>query len=120
MRRRPQHAADSGDGVTERWFRLGVPCCDVWTQDVRGAASQAIGPHGDQREQREQRRGGAQDRQVRPLPLRLHAEMGPHFLKRGLDAQPATILGWLRVEIGAEKRGWLMLAGWVTDQNPAD
>src|SRR6202020_163933 len=26
----------------------------------------------------------------------------------------------LRVEVGAKKRGWLMLAGWVTDQNPAD
>ena len=56
--------------------------------------------------------------------LRLHAEMGPHFLERGFRAptrdEPAEDGGGLRIEIGAEKRGWLMLTGWVTDQNPAD
>ena len=56
--------------------------------------------------------------------LRLHAEMGPHFLERGFHAptrdEPAKDGGGLRIEIGAEKRGRLMLAGWVTDQNPVD
>ena len=56
--------------------------------------------------------------------LRLHAEMGPHFLERGFHpptrGEPAADGGGLRVEIGTEKRGWLMLTGWVTDQNPAD
>src|ERR1700744_1839019 len=50
--------------------------------------------------------------------------MGPHFLERGLHAptqdEPAEDGGGLRSEIGAEKCGRLMLAGRVTDQDPAD
>ena len=68
--------------------------------------------------------GGAQDRQIRPLPLRLHAKMGPHLLECGLHPpardEPAEDGGGLRIEIGAEERGRPVRAGWVADQHPAD
>ncbi len=35
----------------------------------------------DQRKEREQRRGGAQDGKVGPLPLRLHAQMSAYLMK---------------------------------------
>ena len=48
IRRRPQHAADSDDGVTERWLRHAASRCAIRTQCLRGVARQAIGPHSDQ------------------------------------------------------------------------
>jgi hypothetical protein len=86
--------------------------------------NQMIGPDGDQGEQSEQRWCCAQDGEVRPLPLRFHAEMHARFLKRCFHApardEPAENLLWPGCEIGAEKGLWFALAGRIADQHPPD
>jgi hypothetical protein len=44
---------------------------------------QTAGPHGDQREQPEQCRGGPEYGEVGPLALGFDAKMGAYFLKGG-------------------------------------
>lgn len=85
---------------------------------------QAISPHGDQRDQAGQCRGGAQDRRVRPLrcastPRWARTSWNVVSTRQRRTNQPRMVAG-CTIEIGAEKRGWLIPAGWVTDQNPAD
>jgi hypothetical protein len=72
----------------------------------------------------EQCRRGAQDGQVRPLPLGLDAEMPADFLERRLGAPTRNETGRdvrrLIGEVGAEEGLRLALAGGITDQHPAD
>jgi hypothetical protein len=79
---------------------------------------------GHQREQAEQRRGGAGDRQVRPLPLRLHAEVLPCFLEGDLQLpaldEPRQDLLGRRLRVGAEQGLRLELAPRIADQHPAE
>ena len=89
-------------------------------RETAGEALYSGDSHGCERVKWMERRAVRRNRSL----LRLHAEMGPHFLERGFRAptrdETAEDGGGLRIEIGAEKRGWLTLTGWVTDQNPAD
>ena len=56
-----------------------------------GLAHQSVHPKGHQRVEAKQRRCRAQDGQVRPLPLRLDAQMLSNFLERVGDILPINI-----------------------------
>ncbi len=63
---------------------------------------------GDQRKEREQGRGGAQDGKIGPLPLRLHAQMSTDLMKSDfqLPSQNKPLQDGLSrsLLIGAQKR----------------
>lgn len=80
-------------------------------------------PRGDGREQPEQRRRGAGDGGVRPLPPRRHAEMPPGLRERHLHRpapdEPARALSRLRAEVGARGAWGAERAGGIPHQHPA-
>ena len=61
--------------------------------------------HGHERKEAQQGRGGARNGQIRPLPLRLDAQMSTHFMKGDLDRpaqdKPLEDLDSLCLLIGA-------------------
>ena len=59
--------------------------------DGAGFLRQSVRPDGHQRVEPKQRRCRAQDGQVRPLPLRLDAQMLSYFLERVGDILPINI-----------------------------
>jgi hypothetical protein len=66
-----------------------------------------VGEEGYEREQAQQRRGGAPYSHLRELPLRLYPEMPPRFLEGRLylptqDKPPKDLLG-LGTKIGAQQ-----------------
>jgi hypothetical protein len=68
-------------------------------------------PEGNEREQAQQRRGGAHDREAGPLTLRFDTEMGTNFLKGNLQLptrdEPLQDVDGSRIEIGTEEGlGW--------------
>ena len=67
-----------------------------------------IGPERHQREQAQQRWRGAGNRLVRPLALRLHAEMAAHLRKRHLDRpaphEPAQDVHRIGLQIRAQEK----------------
>ena len=63
--------SNESEGVAEGWIGFGIPANAVRWHAV--VTLDAAGPERDQREQAEQGRSGAQDREIRPLPLGLDA-----------------------------------------------
>jgi hypothetical protein len=66
------------------------------------AAVAGTSPEGNEREQAQQRRGGAYDREAGPLTLRFDTEMGMNFLKGNLPRQRET--NHWRILTGAASR----------------
>jgi len=87
----PEFAAYGGKSIGERWPDLRIPRS---FQDVlRGAVWEAVlCEQRHQREQPEERWGGATDRRIRPLPLRLQTEVTMCFLEglRFVSSKPAA------------------------------
>jgi len=75
----PKGVTNRSDGVTERGQRFGIPRGLTRNEGVTVFLSQMMGKQGDQREQAKQGWGGARNGLVRPLPLRLDAEMLADF-----------------------------------------
>ena len=74
----PELPPHRGKGIGKGWPRFVVPSGRA---DGRaGAGVEARGEQRDDREQREQAGRGAPDRPVRPLALRLDAEMIAHLM----------------------------------------
>ncbi len=69
---------------------------------------QLLGKNGDERKQTEQSRSGAQDRQIRPLALGLHAQMSTHFMEGDFDRptqnKPFDDLESIGLLLGTEQR----------------
>ena len=103
--------------------------CDFGYQAAVAGTSGRVGcevvrPEGDEREQAEQRRGGAHNRKVGPLALGFDAEMGAGFLEGDLELpardEPLEDIDGSGVEIGAEEGLRLELAERIADQQPAN
>ena len=75
MQRAPQRAADGGNGVAESGIVFPVPGSSLCAQGANRRRRELTGPERYRPKQAEQDRGGAQDGQIRPLPLGLDAEM---------------------------------------------
>src|SRR6202166_2929336 len=92
--------------------------------DGAGFLRQSVRPDGHQRVESKQRRCRAQDGQVRPLPLRLDAQMLSYFLEGCLDPPAAyealEDCGGLEVKVGAKECLRVTLAGRIAHQHPAD
>ena len=95
---------NEGEGVAEGWIGLGIPAAAI--QRYARFTLDPVGPEGDQGEQAEQGRGGAQDREVGPLPLGLDAEVAANLGQRDLDPpapdEPAQDRRGLGIEVGAQ------------------
>ncbi len=85
---------------------------------------QLLSKNGDQRKERQQGGSGTQDRQIRPLALRLHAQMCTYLVKGDLycpaQDKPLHNLDRLCLLIGAEQGHGLVLALGVANEHPAD
>jgi hypothetical protein len=83
-----------------------------------------VRPEGDEREQAEQRRGGAQNGEVGPLTLSFDAEMGAGVLEGDLKLpagdEPLKDIDSSGVEIGTEEGLGLEFAERIADQQPSD
>ena len=90
---------------------LKVQCAFGYQAAVAGSerrlGGEIVRPEGNEREQAEQRRGGAHDREVGPLALGFDAEMGTGFLEGDLELpagdEPLEDIDRSGVEIGAEE-----------------
>jgi hypothetical protein len=118
----PDLAANRGDGIAEGAVRLGVPGRGSGRE--RPSGGQIVRPESDEREQAEQRRSGADDREVGPLALGFDAEMGTVFLEGDLERpagdEPLEDIDRSGAKIGAEEGLRRELAARIADQQPAD
>ncbi len=93
--------------------RFGIPGSLADRQGL--LIQQLLSKNGDQRKESQQGRSGAQNGQIRPLALRLHAQMGAHFMKsdfhRPTHDKPLQDLKRFSVLIGTQHglRGKLAL-----------
>ena len=79
----PDLSTHGGDGIAEGAVRLWVPSGRGGGE--RGVGSEVMRPEGDQREQAQERRGGAQNGEVGSLALSFDAEMGAGVLEGDLQ-----------------------------------
>ena len=90
----------------------------------RAGEHRRVGPEGHEREQTEQGRRGARNGLVRPLTLRLHAEMPAHFrkghLRRPATDEPAQDIERLGVKVRAQECLRPKHPGNIAHQNVAD
>src|SRR5215203_1551001 len=113
---------DGSERIAEGGLRLGVPrrCCSASPL----ASGEPGGQQRDDREQGEQARRGARDRLVRPLPLRLDAEVGAGLLEGHLHLpashKPGDDLGGVSREVGAKQSLGRKAVLGIADQDPAD
>jgi len=118
----PDLPADCGDGIAEGAVRLGVPGRGPGRE--RLSDGQIVRPESDEREQAEQRRSGAHDREVGPLALSFDAKMGTAFLERDLELptrdEPLEDIDRSGIEISAEEGLRCKLAARIADQQPPD
>ena len=81
-------------------------------------------PQRDKAVESEKRRRGSSDSFVRPLALRLDAQMSARFGERDLDLPPADVQGddvsRLDGDVGAEEGLWITPGVGVTNQDPSD
>ena len=103
-------------------FGLGIPSRGAWS-DGR-LRRDFVGPQRDQGEQPEQRRGGASDRWIRPLPLGLDAQvtadLGEGHLDRPPSKKPAQHHERIGLQVGAQEALRLERTVHVAHENPAD
>ncbi len=118
----PDPAAHGGDGIAEGTVRLGVPGSGRGNQRCFGG--EVVRPESNQREQAKQRRGGAHDREVGPLPLGFDAQMGTSFLKGDFHLpardEPLEDIDGGGVEIGAEEGLRWEFTARIAHQQPAN
>src|SRR5829696_1047952 len=114
MATRPQQTPYHSNRIGEGWHLFLVPRRLAYRQAL--TLDQAIRHQGDERKQGQDNRGRPRDRQVTPLPLRLHPEMRPRFFKRHFhppapDKPPQDLLRRV-ADLGREKGLRLKLALW--------
>src|SRR5262245_20250648 len=118
----PYFAANGRDGIAESEKGFWIPSDGSGPELAR--AGEIVGPQRDDGEQGEQGRSGAQDGLVGPLALGLDAEMGANFLESELDLpaadEPSENVVGMSVEVSCQECLRVELAGWITDQEPAD
>ena len=105
----PDFASHRGNGIAECAVSLWVPGSGRGNQ--RRVGREVVCPESNQREQAEQRRGGAHDHQIGPLTLGFDAEMRADFLEGNFDLPTrgrTTVedIDGGGVEIGAEEGLW--------------
>ena len=118
----PERVAHEGQDIGEGGVLLGVP--------GRAPGGDGLPPLPDMGGQRQpaaeaqQGRGGAQDGLVRPLPLRLHAQIGAHGLKGHFHGPAPQVqgqdLGRGQGRVGAQQSLGLLARCGVPQQQPAD
>ncbi|EFH89988.1 hypothetical protein Krac_11581 [Ktedonobacter racemifer DSM 44963] len=85
---------------------------------------QLLRKNGDKRKQAQQRRSRAQDLQIRPLSLCLHAQMSANLMKRHFDRpaqdKPGGNLSCIHLLIRTQQGHWFILPLWVTKKHPTD
>src|SRR5690554_583734 len=118
----PKVTTDESQGVRKGSFPFVVPGCLAHGQ--RLVLAETVRQQGDQGEEAQQRRGGAGNSQVRPLPLGFQTQMSTRFLEGHFQA-PATdkeAQNLLRAQgqVGADKGGGQEVALRVAHQHPAD
>src|SRR3954462_5176683 len=120
--RGPELAADQRESIAEGRQRLGIPAHALKHRPTLDG--ELAGPQCHEREQREERRRGAQDGQVGPLPLGFHAGVTPSLFEGGLDSpaanEPAQDVDRRGLLVGAEEGLRLLLATRVAHQHPTD
>ena len=101
----PDFAAHGGNGIAECAVSLWVPGSGRGNQ--RRVGCEVMRPESNQREQAEQRRGCAHNRQIGPLTLSFDTEMGTDLLKGHLQLptrdEPLEDIDGDGDEIGAEE-----------------
>jgi hypothetical protein len=117
----PEFATNEGEGIREGGEGFWVPAGAA--DGGRGPFRLPVGVEGDEGEQAEQGRGGAANRQLRPLALGLQAEVAaglfPGHFQLPAQHEPGEDLFGRGVQVGAEQglggEGALRIA----DQDPA-
>src|SRR5580658_3179811 len=118
----PDLAAHGGNGIAECAVSLWVPGSGRGKQ--RGVGGEVMRPESNQREQAEQRRGGAHNRQIGPLTLSFDAEMGTDLLKCDLQLptrdEPLEDVDGSRIEAGAEEDLRRQFADRIAHEQPSN
>lgn len=118
----PNVLSDNGQRIRKGGLGLDIP--GGLTDRQLTPTHMLVSQDGYQGEEPQQSGCGAQDRQVRPLALRLDAEMGAHFVEGNFQLpsqhEPLHDLQGVDVQISAQQRLGLELALRVADQDPAD
>ena len=117
----PERLAHASQDIGEGGVLLGVP-----GRATGGDGLPPLPDMGGQRqpaEEAQQGRGGAQNGLVRPLPLRLHAQIGAHGLKGHFHGPAPQVQGQDQGRrergVGAEQGLGLLLLRRIPDQQPA-
>ena len=101
----PQLATHQGEGVGEGGGALAYQAdCRI---GAAGRAELVVGEERHQGEETEQRRGGAGDRTIRPLPLGLDAQVRPHLVEGHFELpaedEPGEDLQGIGLHVGTEQ-----------------
>jgi Rod binding domain-containing protein len=116
----PQVTSNKSQGISEGCFRFLIPSRSTNWQ--RSGGRQVMSQQCNQREKAQQRWRSPGNRQVRPLSLRFHAQVGASFLKSDLYAPtidiPLQDLSRRKRQIRGPKSRGLCLARGVTNQHP--
>src|SRR4051812_28131324 len=103
-------------------MRLAVPA--VGPNSRAGLMMELASQQGHNREQSEQTWSGASHGMVRPLPLRLHTQMGASLLEGNLDLpaqnEPADDLDRIALRVGAQQGLRREAAEGIAQQHPAE
>lgn len=117
----PELAAHAGEGVGEGRLRLGIPTGLV--NGLRLTEEMEMGQQRHQREDPQERGGGAGDGLLVPLALGLHPQVGAHGLEGGLHLpaahKPGNDLHRISREIGTQESLGSELAFGVANEHPA-
>lgn len=116
---RPELPTYEGQRIRKRGQRLLVPgSLPKWKQLPM---QQVVGEDRHHRKERQQRGDGPQGSEVRPLALRFHAEVGPHFVKGHFHLpaphKPFDDLLSRVAQIRTQQRLWRELTLGVTNQH---
>jgi len=113
---------NEGQRIRKGWQGFGIP--SRLTNRKRLSLQQLLSKHRDEGKERQQSGSGAQDRQVRPLALGLHPQMGPHPTRGDFDApaqnKPLDDLVCFCLLIRAQQGHGFVLASGIANEDPTD
>src|ERR1700683_5623833 len=116
----PDLATNRSNGIAECAVSLWIPGGGRRNQRCFGC--EVVRPESNQRKQAKQRRGGAPDPEVAPLPLGFDAEMGTDFLEGHFQLptrdEPLKDVDGSRIEAGAEEGLRRQFADRIADGHP--
>src|SRR5215469_15497031 len=118
----PQMAPHESKYISKCGCLFVIPCC--LSNRNLSSRMQCLPKERDQAIQPKEQRGSPFDRQIRPLTLRLDAQMGTPFLKRHLQTpalhEVSDELFCCLDEVGGKDGFGRTLARWVTRQHPTN